>query len=268
MISNLFVFRNLPMDSYNEKSNDADAKYLISYISDVLAPASNEFFSKLSNNEIELHHVYSFNSILAHVIDYMLFIAQKMTKVTRGSFIEEFDDRYAVDGCKHINNKFTLLDAVNNSFKHVELDKNRYKKLIKRYGELSFHCLKSYDGKIFFNMPDYRFDYSRVVLRPIAAIFNCGLQTTNDIDDFINGRICGSTGYGYFDYDYEPHDAIDRMIDACNPECMDCGEEADNCDCPSFIYDGNRGKFLGNVDHNFDFNEVMSNISGTREWRR
>ncbi|TMO85931.1 hypothetical protein CWC15_06950 [Pseudoalteromonas spongiae] len=256
------------MDSYNENSSEEDARYLISYINDVLIPASDEFFSKLSDNKVKLHHVYSFNAILAHAIDYMLFIAKKMTNATRVSFIKEFDERYAVDGCQHINNKFTLLDAVNNSFKHVELDKNRYKDLIEKYGELSFHSLKSDSGKIFFDMPDYKFDYSRVVLRPIAAIFNCGLKTTNDIDDFINGRICGSTGYGHFEYDYEPRDAIDRMIDACNPECMDCGEGAGDCDCPNFIYDGNRGKFSGNVDPNFDFNDVMSNISGTREWSK
>jgi hypothetical protein len=215
-----------------------------------------------------LHHVYSFNAILAHAIDYMLFIANKMKSATRGSLIKEFDERYAVDGCQHINNKFTLLDAVNNSFKHVELDKKRYKKLIEKYGELSFHCLKSESGKIFFDMPDYKFDYSRVVLRPIAAIFNCRLRTANDIDDFINGRICGSTSYGHFEYDCEPYDAIDRLVDACNPECMDCGEGADDCDCPNFIYGGNRGEFSGNVDPNFDFEDVMSNISGTREWSK
>lgn len=256
------------MDIYNEKSSDDNAKYITSYINDVLIPASDEFSIRLDSNKIELHHVYSFNTILAHAIDYMVFIAKKMKFIKRGDFIDEFDERYAVDGCEYINNKFALLDAVNNSFKHVELDKKRYEKLIERYGELSFHCLKPYDGKIFFDMPDYRFDYSRVVLRPIAAIFNCGLQTTNDIDDFINGRIFGSTGYSCFNYDYESHDAIDRMVDACSPECMGCGEDADSCDCPSFIYKNDRGQFLGNVDPNFDFDEVMSNISGTREWRK
>jgi hypothetical protein len=254
------------MDRYNEKSSEKDAKYLISYINDVLIPASNEFFNQLRDNNVKLHHVYSFNTILAHAIDYMLFIAKKMTNVTRVSFTTEFDDRYAVDGCQHINNKFSLLDAVNNSFKHVELDRARYKKLVEKYGELSFHCLKSDDGKIFFDMPGYKFDYSRVVLRPVAAIFDCGIQTTTDIDDFINGRICGCTGYGNFEYDYEPHDAIDQMIDACNPECMDCGEGFDDCDCLSFIYGGNRGEFSSNVDPNFDFSDAMSNISGTREW--
>tara|TARA_R110000737_G_scaffold31063_4_gene49613 strand:- start:9564 stop:10343 length:780 start_codon:yes stop_codon:yes gene_type:complete len=249
---------------------DGDAQYLLSYINDVLVPSSNEFFKLLDKNNVQLHHAFSFNAILTHAIDYMIFIANKTGKATRGQFIKEFEEKYSVDGSLHINNKFRLQDAINNSFKHVELDltQSRYQDLIKRYGELTFHSLKSKNGKIFFDMPYYKFDYCRVILRPIAAIFNCGLSTTKDIDDFINGRVFGGTGYGDFDYDYEPHDAIDRMTEACNPECRDCGEGADDCDCPDFIYGANRGEFSGNVDLNFDFNDVMSNISGTREWSK
>lgn len=256
------------MDRYQENSDEKDAQYLLAYLRNVLIPASDEFFSYLNCNELQLHHAFSFNAILAHAIDYMVFITKKMTNASRGEFIKSFDKRYAVDGCNHINNKFALLDAVNNSFKHVELDRNRYKNLVEKYGNLSFHSLKHEQGKVFFDMPSYKFDYSRVVLRPVAAIFNCGLETTNDIDDFINGRKCGSTGYGHFDYEYEPHDAIDRMIDYCSSECMDCGEDSENCDCPSFIYGKNIGEFNPNIDPCFDFNDVMSNISGTREWSK
>lgn len=256
------------MKQYNEKSDEKDAKFLLSYLEDVLTPASEEFFNLLGRNALKLHHVYSFNAILAHAVDYMMFIAKKKTDISRSSFIRSFDERYAVDGCNHINNKFALLDAVNNSFKHVELDRKRYTKLIELYGDLSFLSLKSHQGKIFFDMPPYRFDYPRVVLRPIAKIFDCGLKNTNDIDDFINGRICGSIGYGHFDYEYEAHDAIDRMIDYCNPECMDCGEYTDQCDCLSFSYGRKLGKFNPNTDPNFDFDDVMSDISGTREWSK
>ncbi|MEM7931595.1 hypothetical protein Q4R02_17295, partial [Morganella morganii] len=90
----------------------------------------------------------------------------------------------------------------------------------------------------------------------------------NDIDDFINGKICGSCGYDDFSYDYEPYDAIDRMIDYCNPQCMDCGEYADNCDCHNFKYNKEKGEYNPNLDPNFDFDDVMSNISGTREWSK
>lgn len=130
---------------------------------------------------MNLHHVFSFNAILAHAVDYMLFIAKKKTSTNRKCFIKSFDERYAIDGCSHINNKFALLDAVNNSFKHVELDKNRYKHLTERYEDLSFHSFKPDQGKVFFDMPSYRFDYSRVVLRPIAAIFNAPLGSTHTV---------------------------------------------------------------------------------------
>lgn len=253
---------------YNAKSSEEDAKYFLSYKNDVLIPASQEFFDFLDENKLKLHHAFSFNAILAHAIDYMVFIAQKHSNISRKNFIRSFDEKYAVDGCIHINNKFSLLDAVNNSFKHVELNKTRYQHLIDIYGDLSFHCLNQKQGKIFFEMPSHKFDYSRVVLRPVAAIFNCDLHNTNDVDDFINGRICGSTGYGRFSYSYEPHEAIDRMIDACNAECMDCGEDGNNCDCQQFVYANHRGEYSPNLDPNFQFEDVMSEISGTREWSR
>ncbi|MGM7888603.1 hypothetical protein ACS790_19500 [Yersinia enterocolitica] len=256
------------MELYNGQSNKKDAGYLLSYLNNVLIPASEEFFILLSENSLKLHHVFSFNAILAHAVDYMVFIAKKKSNTTRGDFIRNFDERYAVDGCNHINSKFALLDAVNNSFKHVELDKVRYKNLIELYGDLSFHSLKFEQGKVFFEMPSYKFDYSRVVLRPIATIFNCSLESTDDIDNFINGRICGSSGYDNFNYDYEAYDAIDRMIDYCGPICLDCGEDEDSCDCPSFSYGITSGEFNPNIDPNFDFEDVMSNISGTREWSK
>ncbi|CAI0911416.1 hypothetical protein [Serratia quinivorans] len=256
------------MELYIDQSDEKDAHYLLSYLDDVLTPASEEFFLLLNVNDLKLHHVFSFNAVLAHVVDYMMFIAKKKTNITRSEFIKTFDERYEVDGCEHINNKFSLLDAVNNSFKHVELDKNRYKNLIAKYGDLSFHSLNAVQGKVFFEMPLYKFDYARVVLRPISNIFNCRLKSRDDIDSFINGRIFGSSGYGHFDYDYEPWDAIDRMIDHCNAECMDCGERDDRCDCQRFIYDSKNGQFNPNADPKFDFYDVMSNISGTREWRK
>lgn len=257
------------MEIYHEKSEEKDAKYFISYINDVLKPASKDFFELLDDNKISLHQAFSFNAILAHAIDYMTFIALKKNKdMKRSYFLKNFDEIYSVSGCNHINNKFSLLDAANNSFKHVELNPKWYVELISEYGELSFKSITSKDGKIFFTMPSHSFDYARVILRPVAKIFHCPIASTNDVDDFINGRICGSSGYGSFNYDYEPHDAIDRMIDYCHPECMDCGEQGDDCNCPSFVYSDKKGQFNPNTDPNFEFTDVMSQISGTREWSK
>lgn len=65
------------MEVYNGKSEEHDANYLLCYINDVLIPGSNEFFKLLNDNKVELHHAFSFNAILAHAIDYMVFIAKK-----------------------------------------------------------------------------------------------------------------------------------------------------------------------------------------------
>ncbi|MFH4135072.1 hypothetical protein WAI79_21925, partial [Acinetobacter baumannii] len=76
-----------------------DAKYFLSYKNDVLIPASQEFFEFLDENKLKIHHVFSFNAILAHAIDYMVFIAQKHSNISRKNFIRSFDEKYAVDGC-------------------------------------------------------------------------------------------------------------------------------------------------------------------------
>lgn len=263
------------MEFYTEKSEESDAIYLISYINDVLIPASKEFFILLNKNEVLLHHAFSFNAILSHAIDYIHFIVKKVSAssdnsnpIFRKDLISQFDKRYHVDGCSNINNKFKLLDAVNNSFKHVELDQNRYADLIEIYGDLSFHNLSNNEGKVFFKSQLYSFDYCRVVMRPIAKIFDCDIENHNDVDGFINGRIHGGFGYGDFIYEYESHDAIDRMIDFCSSECKNCGEIDDDCDCVSYIYDQKSGERSPNIDPNFNFNDVMSNISGTREWKK
>jgi hypothetical protein len=251
------------------KLDNEDSEYLLLYINNVLLPASKEFFDQIKKNEVKLHHAFSFNAILAHAIDYMVFIAKKLGSATRTEFINGFDKKYSVDGAEHINNKFRLLDAINNSFKHVELDtkQTRYKDLIEKYGELTFHSLKEKDGKVYFEMPSFRFDYCRVVLRPISTIFDCGLKNSADVDDFVNGRLYGSSGYGNFDYEYEPWDAIDRMIDYCSAPCMDCGEH-NECECSHYNYGENKGEYRPDQDPSFELSDVMSQISGTREWSK
>ena len=90
------------MEIYNVKSEESDAKYFLSYINDVLIPSSEEFFGLLDDNKVLLHHAFSFNAILAHAIDYIVFIAKKAAKASRKEFISQFDSRYHVDGCDHI----------------------------------------------------------------------------------------------------------------------------------------------------------------------
>ena len=67
----------------------------------------------MDKNQLKLHQVFSFNTILAHAIDYIWFISNKKVKINRVDLVKSFDQRYAVDGCKHINNKFSFINDHN-----------------------------------------------------------------------------------------------------------------------------------------------------------
>ena len=82
------------MELYCESSDEKDASYLLSYINDVILPASVDFFEKLESNTLRLHHVFSFNAILAHATDYIVYIVNKKVSMKRVDFLRGFDERY------------------------------------------------------------------------------------------------------------------------------------------------------------------------------
>lgn len=243
-------------------------EYLSNYINNIVQPAGEEFLVLLQNNNLQLHHAYSLNFILAHALDHMVY-SPNPNEQKRCAYLIDFDRKYQVEGSNHLNNKFQLLDVVNNSLKHVVLDIKRYRHIIETYGDINSMSLQAENGKVFLKTKNYTFDYGRVVLRPVYQVFDCDLSDPEDIIEFINGDLFGCFGYDIFEDDYEADNAIDRMIAHCNPICMDCGELGDACECPSFVY-GDKPGFFNPVDQdpNFDFNSVMSQISGTRDWKK
>lgn len=240
---------------------DSDADYLISYLKNVFQPSYREFSDILESNKLRLHHVFSFNAIVAHAIDYMVFVEKKFGNTSRTKSLQGFDEKYEVEGTIFIGNKFTLIDAVNNSFKHVELSEDRYKELIAVYGLLSFKSLIESSGKVYFKMAEHRFDYARVILRPVAAIFDIEIESKDSLIDFINGDCYGCVDNGLSNHDYDQYDAIDRMTEYCNPLCGDCGEGGDTCECLEYIFNGSPGESNPIQDPFFDFDNVMSSIS-------
>jgi len=52
------------------------------------------------------------------------------------------------------------------------------------------------------------------------------------------------------------------MIAFANPTCDDCGESSDLCACETYTYNGEAGAFTSNCCQSFDFDSVMSRISG------
>lgn len=269
-LKNEFNIVELPenMPIYEHTNTD----YLISYIQKVLLPASIEFNTLTQLNQVKLHHAFSFTTILTHAIDYMVFIDRELNNRSRSELIEKFDEIYSVKGAKYLNQKFKLLDAVNNAFKHVELDQKMKKNIssIDQYGLITFNSLQMHDSKIYFVQQGYKFDYCRIILKPISAIFDCDIKTNNDVMEFLNiekQKTINIEKHACYDNEYyEPWNAIDRMIEYCDPKCLDCGEFQSQCDCENFLYDKKKVAPNVAIDETFDFEKTIAQISSTREW--
>lgn len=242
----------------NELSNACD-NYR-AYLEKIVIPAAGFFLQKVSDNTVLLHDAFGTNLFLAHAIDYIKAIRSAAGKVeSRTMLVQEFDRRFEVAGARFRSRKFELIDAVNNALKHIQLDSNRYGKLIESYGPIAFNCLAVDHGRVICILEGYRFDYSRVVLRPaIEALSSWGCVESEDLLELVLGDL-GAEGQSLCIRNEE--DPIDQMIDYCNPVCDDCAEPESDCQCATFVYDGKSGSFQSVGDRNFDFDDVMSRIS-------
>jgi len=102
-------------------------------------------------------------------------------------------------------------------------------------------------------------------LRPAYdALVSWDFETVEDILEFARGNV--STSIWSADDELmasdDPADAIDQMIIACNPTCEHCREAEDACYCAEFIFEGEQGRFEPRFRSDFDFDSVMSKISG------
>lgn len=235
----------------------------LSYHSKILCPAASDFFCDLDKDSLSLHQAFAINMLAAHAMDYLhaVRVAQGQ-KISRLDLFQQFDENHSVEGAALANRKFELVNLLNNSLKHVELDGRRKanKMAIERYGPIRFGNLVESEGRIYCLLQQYRFDFGRVVLRtvlnPLTRII---FSNEEDVVDFASGEWIWEEGNG-FDED----DPIDQMIEHCNPACANCGESESECECATFVFDGEAGRFepLRSNEHLFDFNTVMSKISG------
>jgi len=246
------------MASDSEAVRRASEDYL-RFLRTILRPAAQEFEGRLFAKDLKLHHVFQTNVLTAHMIDYLITIRRAAgLNETRKQLVEAFDQNYAVEGAVYLNRKFQLVDAVNNALKHIALDWGRYPELIDKYGNIGFGCLREHEGVVLFEAENHHFDFARVVLRPVLEIATrWEFDEIEDVADFALGNYADADIADDFD-----DDPIDQMIDYCNPKCLDCGEGGDDCRCSEFVYAGERGDFRGDWDENFDFDSVMSRISG------
>lgn len=235
----------------------------LQYLRLILEPAMKQLDDGMKTRNLQLHQVFGANLYLAHAVDYI----QKIRRTsgiseTRTEFVTQFDRLFSVEGARFGNKKFELIDAINNALKHIRLDPVRYKQLEKQYGSISFQSLVEESGTVLCLLEGYRFDYVRVVLRPAwHALKGWDFESVEGVLEFAcgsAGQWAGAEHFSCEDWD----DPIDKMIEACNPICDDCGEQCNDCRCSQYVYQEGKGEFFSAFLSNFDFDEVMSRISG------
>lgn len=235
------------------------------YIKFILDPAKLEIEATVRKNGVSLHQAFGANLILAHSVDYLKAIRRAAgIKESRADLIRSFDKLFAVDGAYISNRKMELVDAVNNALKHIRIKPDRYVDLGDRYGQISFKSLVEHEGRVLCHLEKYRFDYCRAVLLPgLNALSNWNFEGAADVLEFAMGDIPSSSGGHPSPYDSgDPSEAIDRMVEICSSPCRNCEEQADDCRCSQYIFDGEGGRFepLHSVSES-NFNELMSQIS-------
>lgn len=238
----------------------ADYRY---YVEHILKPASRDLELKVRANTVALHEAYGANLICAHSVDYLLAV-RKAAGIpgSRKDLILTFDENFSVSGAYIRNRKMQLIDAINNSLKHIQLRPDRYKDVLTHYGQISVRSLAQQDGRIFCHLAEYRFDYCRVVLLPgLKALSRWALDCDEDVLDFAKGDDFVIDDGDRWDTS-DPSTAIDRMIELCNSVCANCEESPEDCECEKYIFAGDHGTY--EPLHAFspsEMDELMAQIS-------
>ncbi|WP_221435544.1 hypothetical protein [Algisphaera agarilytica] len=230
------------------------------YLDTILRPAAESYRLSMESESTQLHQAFSISTFTGQAIDYLIAIRQAHgDSITRTQFVKSFDEVFYIEGAKLLNGKFRLIDATNNALKHIKLDSKRYQELIQKYGPITFRCLSEQNKTIFCQLANYRFDYSRVVIRPILeSLIDVEFYDLDQVREFAFGD------WGPPDHSpFEEEDPIDQMIEYCNPICLDCGEGEAECSCETYRYGEEFGEFQPISNETFDFDDVMSKIYGS-----
>ncbi|MBT9598922.1 MAG: hypothetical protein IV094_23290 [Vitreoscilla sp.] len=226
----------------------------------------DSLLAEVHRGPVRVHQVFGANLFIAHAIDYIAAIRKADgIRESRVDLVRSFDELFSVGGARIANRKFELIDAINNSLKHISLDADRYRDLFSKYGPMTFRSLVEERGLVLCIVQGYRFDYTRVVLRQAyRALSSVNDRSVEGLLEFARGEAVSAdwTAVDELMLSSAPEDAIDQMIAYCNPLCEDCGEGEGECQCAEFEYDGAQGHFVSRFHASFDFDAVMSRISG------
>lgn len=241
------------------------ADYL-QYLHVILEPAMAALQADMDARQVVLHQVFGANLFVAHAVEYIQAI-RKADGVNEGrlDFVRRFDQLFCVGGTRLRNRKFELIDAINNALKHIRLEPRRYRDLEKHYGPISFQSLYEDKGRVLCILEGYRFDYARVVLLPAyRALANWDFRNTADVLEFSRGEfeVDDWSADDELMTSDDPTDAIDQMIAAFAPTCIHCDEGEIECVCAEYVFEGEKGQFEPRFCADFNFDRVMSRISG------
>lgn len=233
----------------------------------VIRPSSESFLASLDNPSQQKHHVVSQTVLLQCAVDYMLPIWKLHAPLPDGEakwhqqlVADHLDEALGIEGSTYLNHKYHLIYAMSNAIKHARLDPSRNQQANKKFGGIGFDALKEHEGVVYF-IPekDYLFDFSRVILRPVCQAWLApDFSEIEEIPDLFARPDLPHDFGGMFEFD----DPIEAMIDYCNPLCASCELDGDDCKCSNFRFDGESGHFEPVKDPSFDFDHVMSRISG------
>jgi hypothetical protein len=237
---------------------------LLHYIRTIVEPARQDLQASVDAGTVALHRLYGANLCVAHAVDYIFAIRKADGfKGKRKDLVPDMDKVLSVEGARIRNQKFELIDAVNNAFKHIRIEPDWYPDVIRKYGEVSFQSLVQDEGRVLCILKGYRFDYARAVLLPaFEALCDWNFSSIEDIRRFARGEfvVLSTDEYACVDSDWD--DPIDDMHDLVHPRCLNCGEYQADCQCAEYVFDGKRGRFESRFVSDEEFDDVMSRISG------
>lgn len=179
------------------------------YHKNILKKAISSFFDNFNQNKIGLNDAYAITFFVAHSIDYIHAIRNEINKVPKSNHhkkrkdtIKILDEMFLRVSIREIENEngesetnltinkpFLLIDAINNSLKHIEINKDRHKEITNDYGAFTFENIKEKNNKIIFQSKNdkFYFDYIRITLKPVLIfILNYLTFEDNYCDEVIN----------------------------------------------------------------------------------
>lgn len=237
---------------------------------DVLYPCAEDFLSTLDKCNPRKFVVCEKTIVLSSTLHYLVPIWRLHTPLeeniktwTPKTIASHLDNTLGILGSSFIDEKYSIAHGLSNAIKHMTLDETVHKELTEEYGSIGFNSLQVDNEVVMFSPTgEYLFDFARVILRPVceawARIPTDAFDELEDVLEYVANPNVEHDFGGLYDCD----DDIDAMINYANPICESCGLDGHDCRCEHHSYDGSAGQFESTPNPHFDFDTVMSRISG------